>query len=310
MNHTPHTTSELDQPIRIGIIGSGQVAAGLAHLTASTGCAVTLLADEQAAETTRGLVMAELAQRLAHGQVREADVPKTLDRIRFTAHFADLADSQFVFDLRLVPQNLTEETLHRIVELDAVIGGPDATILIDPGTHGVSDLAAVAARPERILGVRLLAPALTMPLMELIPGPQTDPEVVVKAATLATAVLEKHVISSMNHSLFRDDARPVPYVLSAIQLAESRLSSAEDVDAAQIPGCTKPLGPLEFADLLGLDVLKDILERLHRTGAGAAVHVPESLHRLVDRGHLGRKTGRGYHRYPPPQHDLLVLPAG
>ncbi len=268
-------TASSDAPITIAVVGDSTLADGLVALCRGLGCDVLALATVPA-----------------------------------SAGENPLADRQVVFDL-----TPAESAVHlgsaraRIASLESLLSDPDATLLVQASAVPLSDLVADAARPERILGVRLLTPVGVLPLMELVSAPVTSAKCAFKAGAFLTAVLGKHLIRSEETPLFVEDAMPIPYVVAAIRLAESRLADRDDVDAAHIPGCTREIGPLEFADLIGLDVLHEVLERLQVHDPSGDLHPPESLVRHLDRGELGRRTGRGFFRYPREGHDFTVLPS-
>lgn len=293
----------------VAILGTGPISTGLAHLAAQRGCSVVVIGRRENLETSRGLLMAELAHHLKAGRVGEQSVAARLDAITFSPDEDAVKGQDFVFDLRPVARRTPQPALERVAHLERLLEDPEATLLVDPGRMSLPDLAESTVNPERVVGVRFLAPVTALALMELITTRRSDPDVVARSAAFLTDVLGKNVLHSADEALFADNALPIPYVVSAIRLSESRLSNTDDIDAAHIPGCRRPIGPLEFADLIGLDTLRDLVEALHAEDPGAQLHLPESLVRLIDRGHLGRKSGRGFFRYPTATQGIDILHA-
>ena len=173
---------------------------------------------------------------------------------------------------------------------------PDALLASNTSTMSVTRLAGACARPERVVGMHFFNPAHRMPLVEVIHGSLTAWPAVEDAVTLARRLGKEPVV-----------VRDVPgFVTSrlglllgneAMRLVEERVASADDVDKAMRLGYRHPMGPLELADLVGLDARLNNVRSMFEQVGNEQYRPPAILEQLVADGHLGRKTGRGFYRY-------------
>jgi 3-hydroxybutyryl-CoA dehydrogenase len=136
-------------------------------------------------------------------------------------------------------------------------------------------------------------------LVELVPSLLTSDETAERVEKFAVEVLGKHVIHSKDRAGFIVNALLIPYILSAIRMAESGFALPEDIDAGMVRGCKHPMGPLALADLIGLDTTMAVAESLYKEFKEPLYAPPPLLSRMVEAGVLGRKTGRGFFEYPP-----------
>jgi 3-hydroxybutyryl-CoA dehydrogenase len=161
------------------------------------------------------------------------------------------------------------------------------------------DTLAAAVAPERrgaFVGMHFFSPVPVMPLVELVRGTDTTDET---AATIRelSADLGKHVIVSADRPGFIVNRMLMPFLAEAMRALEEGVGSAEDIDAGAKVGLNHPMGPLALADFIGLDVCKGIMEVLHEGFGEERFAPPRVLVDLVAAGHLGQKTGRGFHEY-------------
>jgi 3-hydroxybutyryl-CoA dehydrogenase len=153
-------------------------------------------------------------------------------------------------------------------------------------------------RPEKVIGVHFFNPVPVLPLVELVPSLLTAPVVVEQAEAFAHGTLHKHVIRSQDRAGFVVNALLIPYVLSAIRMLESGFATAEDIDTGMVQGCAHPMGPLALADLIGTDTVMAVAVSMYEEFKEPLYAPPPMLLRMVEAGLLGRKSGRGFHRYP------------
>lgn len=286
-----------DHP-QVGIIGTNALAVGLIEICARSGCDVLVVDSPEALERDKVAVEHALAFALEARRSTPTENEAALSRIRYTSDEPLIADRSLVFDTTPVYPRDPAPTVSRVARLDRLMERPEAVLVITASDLPLSQAIAETAHPWRVLAARLLAPVETLTLMELVTAPATRPQIAFRVGAFITAVLGKNLIHSHETPFFAEDAMPVPYVLSAIRMSESTFTTVDEVDAAALPGCNQPIGPLEFADILGLDVLVAVVEALYREYPQAMYELPESLVERVRKGHLGRKAGRGFFRYP------------
>ena len=136
-----------------------------------------------------------------------------------------------------------------------------------------------------------------LPLVELVSSLVTSAATTERAAAFASDVLGKRVIRSQDRAGFIVNALLIPYLLSAIRMLESGFATAEDIDTGMVQGCAHPMGPLALADLIGLDTTMAVAGSLYEEFKEPLYAAPPLLSRMVEAGLLGRKSGRGFHRY-------------
>ena len=180
-------------------------------------------------------------------------------------------------------------------ELCAVLT-PEAVIATNTSSISITRLAAATARSERFLGLHFMNPVPVMPLIELIYGLHTLPEVRTRAGEFCTA-LGKTAVVSADSPGFVVNRVLLPMINEAINLVYEGVASPADVDAAMKLGAGQPMGPLQLADFIGLDTCLAILRVLHAE-LGDKYRPCPLLVRYVDAGSLGRKSGQGFYPYP------------
>jgi 3-hydroxybutyryl-CoA dehydrogenase len=279
---------------RVGVIGSGTMGAGIAELCATRGLSVTLaVSRESSLEAAPRRIAASLGRRVEKGRITSADRAAVLARISVTADLAVLGDRQLVIEA--VPEDKALKTA-LFTRLDHLL--PGGTILASTTSAiSVTQLAAAAGRPERVIGVHFFNPVLALPLVELVPTMLTTADVTARVAEFVTTGLGKQPIPVADRSGFVVNALLVPYLLAAIRMVESGGCSAETVDRAMELGCAHPMGPLKLSDLIGLDVVVAIANALYEEFKQPLYAPPPVLLRMVESGFLGKKSGRGFYAY-------------
>jgi 3-hydroxybutyryl-CoA dehydrogenase len=182
--------------------------------------------------------------------------------------------------------------LDRIARPDAVFGSNTSSISIDRLAAAVGE-----ERRPRFVGVHFFSPVPVMPLIELIRGSATDDATEAAIRELATE-LGKQVIVSADRPGFLVNRILMPLLGEAMRTFEEGTGTAEDIDAGARVGLNHPMGPLELADFIGLDVVLGIMRVLNEGFEQPQFEPPAVLERLVAEGNLGQKTGRGFHTYP------------
>ena len=281
---------------RVFVAGAGLMGHGIAQVHAALGKRVVLYEpDLGRAQAGRERIAGNLDRAVKKGRLTMVERDATLDRIEATADVEAVASADLVVEA--VFEDLAVKTgLWR--DLD---GRAPATAIFATNTSSIAiHRLAEAVRPERrarFIGMHFFSPVPVMPLVELIPGASTADETV-EAVRELSAELGKQVIVSADAPGFIVNRILMPFLAEAMRAYEQGVGSADDIDAGARVGLNHPMGPLELADFIGLDVCLGIM-RVLEDGLGLEhVRPPRVLTELVEAGHLGQKTGRGFYSYP------------
>ena len=191
-----------------------------------------------------------------------------------------------------------DEALKRDVfgRLDQIL--PDAQFLAsNTSSVPIMKLGAETSHPGRVIGLHFFNPVPVLPLVEVVRSIMTSEDTLERATSFAEETLGKITIHSQDRAGFVVNALLIPYLLSAIRMYESGFASKEDIDEGMMKGCAHPMGPLQLADLIGLDTLLAVSESLYEEFRDSASVAPALLNRMVEAGLLGRKSGRGFYDY-------------
>ena len=158
-------------------------------------------------------------------------------------------------------------------------------------------IAAATKNPSRVLGLHFFNPVPVLPLVELISTLVTSSGALERVEEFAGKILGKQVVRCGDRSGFVVNALLVPYLLAAIRMVESGFATIEDVDKAVVAGLSHPMGPLRLSDLVGLDTLKLIADKMYEEFKEPLYGPPPLLLRMVEAGQLGKKSGKGFYDY-------------
>ncbi|MGW1495842.1 3-hydroxybutyryl-CoA dehydrogenase [Streptomyces sp. NBC_00191] len=280
---------------RVGVVGGGQMGAGIAEVCARAGLeTVVCEADATAARGARQRVAISLERAVQRGKLDRIAAEDALGRLVFTGSLDDLADRQLVVEA--VIEN-TDAKTEIFTALDKIVEDPAAILATNTSSIPVMRLGMATHRADRVLGLHFFNPVPVLPLVELVASLHTAPETVTAIEEFTRDTLGKTAIHSQDRAGFVVNALLIPYLLSAIRMAESGFATATDVDSGMELGCAHPMGPLKLADLIGLDTVASIAESLYEEFKEPLYAPPPLLQRMVEAGLLGRKTGRGFHTY-------------
>ncbi|OZD72551.1 3-hydroxybutyryl-CoA dehydrogenase [Rhodococcus sp. 05-340-1] len=280
---------------RVGIVGAGQMGAGIAEVCARAH--VDVLVYEQTRELTsagRTRILKSLDRGVSSGKITEREREHAAARLRFTSDLADFRDRQLVVEAVLEDEKIKADIF---AELDSVVTDPDAVIASNTSSIPIVSLGAATTAPGRVVGLHFFNPVPVLPLVELVTTDLTSPAVADRAERFAGDVLGKQVVRSADRSGFVVNALLVPYLLSAIRMVESGFATKEDVDKATVLGLAHPMGPLALADLVGLDTVKAIADSMYSEFEEPLFLAPPLLLRMVESGRVGKKAGAGFYRY-------------
>ncbi|MFT4085653.1 MAG: 3-hydroxybutyryl-CoA dehydrogenase [Gordonia sp. (in: high G+C Gram-positive bacteria)] len=280
---------------RVGVVGAGQMGGGIAEVCARAG--VDVLVHEATRERLaagRGRILSSLDRGVSSGKLTQRERDQATWRLRFTSDLDEFADRQLVIEAVAEDEDLKTAIF---AELDAVLTDPDAVLATNTSSIPIMKLGMATADAGRVIGLHFFNPVPVLPLVELVTTLDTRPAIGERAEAFAHDVLGKQVVRSSDRSGFVVNALLVPYLLSSVRMVESGFATVEDVDKAMVLGCAHPMGPLKLADLVGLDTVKAIADKMYDEFKEPLYSPPPLLLRMVEAGRLGKKAGRGFYRY-------------
>jgi 3-hydroxybutyryl-CoA dehydrogenase len=278
------------------VAGAGLMGHGIAQVLAATGRTVALYEPELSrAEAGRERIAGNLGRAVDKGRLTATEQVAIVERIRPTADLADAADAELVieavFEDAAVKTGLWAE-IDRVAPSSAIFASNTSSISIDLLAAAVNE-----ARRPQFVGMHFFSPVPVMPLIEMIRGSATSDETDAAVRRLA-ADMGKQVIVSADRPGFIVNRILMPFLVEAMRALEAGVGTAEDIDTGARIGLNHPMGPLELADFVGLDVCLGIMNVLHEGLDEPQFEPPRVLVELVEAGHLGQKTKQGFYRYP------------
>jgi 3-hydroxybutyryl-CoA dehydrogenase len=278
---------------RVGVVGCGLMGHGVAQICAQAGWDVVVReADQGALDKGIAKIEKQLGRAVEKGKLEQADADAIRGRISPTLAYEDLADCDLVIEA--ITEDL-DAKLEMWRELDSIVQD-GAYFATNTSSLPVAEQAAATGRPGRFIGLHFFNPAQVMPLLEVVRAEGSDDD----AVELGFAVgekLGKTTVAAGDNRGFIVNRLLVPYMLDAIRAHEQGVGSVQDIDTGMMAGASHPMGPLTLADFVGLDTLASIASVMHEAYGEDRFAAPETLTRLVEAGHYGRKSGRGFYDY-------------
>jgi 3-hydroxybutyryl-CoA dehydrogenase len=278
---------------KIGVVGAGTMGAGVAQVFAAAGYPVRLR-DIAEAPLGRGMgaIKKSLERLVGRGKLTPQDRDATLERIAPTTKIEDLADCDVVVEAVLERFDLKKEV---IGQLDALCRA-DAILATNTSSISVTRIASTSKIPGRVIGMHYFNPVPMMQLVEIIRALQTTDETCNKIIALTEAIGKKARMTKDSYGFIVNRVL-IPMINEAINCVHEGLASPEDVDQMMKLGANHPMGPLSLADLIGLDIVLDIMESLYNGFEDSKYRPSPLLKQMCDAGYLGRKTGKGFFAY-------------
>jgi 3-hydroxybutyryl-CoA dehydrogenase len=281
---------------RVGIVGSGLMGSGIAQVAAFSGCDVTLVdLDQERVDRAIAGIRGRLDREAERGRITPGAAEDAASRLHGAGDMDSLASlrtANVVIEAVLEDLDVKTRVFRRLGEIAA----HDALLASNTSSLPLADLAAASGRPERVIGMHFFNPPWALKLVEIVSTPSTTDETVQDALNLCER-MGRVPVQVKDTPGFIANRLLVPFIFDAIDLLDSGVATAEDVDMACKVGLNHAMGPLATADLIGLDTLKLIAESMFEEYGEPRFKAPTLLRRLVSLGHLGRKTGRGFFRY-------------
>ena len=281
---------------RVGVIGAGQMGAGIAHVAALAGKDV-VLADVSAAYVEKGIagIRKNLGRQVEKGKVAAEAAEAALARITAAGDVAAFADADLVVEAIVEDEAVKRDLFAR---LDA-LAKPGAILASNTSSISITRLAAATKRPADVIGMHFMNPVPVMQLVEVIRGIATS-DATSEAVVAAAKEMGKVPVECRDFPGFVSNRVLMPMINEAVFAVFEGVATPDAVDTIMKLGMNHPMGPLTLADFIGLDTCVAILKVLHR-GLGDDKYRPcPLLVQMVDAGWVGKKAGRGFYRYAGP----------
>ena len=277
----------------VGVIGAGQMGAGIAHVVALNGYDVAIydVASERL-EACRQNIVKNLARQVSKEHIDQGAMDKALGHISLAQDLQTIGQC----DLAIEAATENEEVKKSIFRALTPLLKTDAILASNTSSISITRLASVTDRPERFIGLHFMNPVPIMKLVEIINGIATNQETYETAVTFATS-LGKTTAMAEDFPAFIVNRVLAPMINEAIYTLYEGVGTVDAIDIAMRLGANHPMGPLELGDFIGLDTVLSIMNVLHEGLADSKYRPCPLLVKYVEAGWLGRKAGRGFYDY-------------
>jgi len=278
---------------RIGVVGAGTMGRGIAEVAALHGLQVDAVEVNAAQrESAQTQIRNSLEKGIKRGKLSIAGPDEVLTRITWHDSLDALQHSEFVIEAVSENEQIKFDVfrnLDRLCPAEAILASNTSSI-------SITRLAALTGRPEKVVGMHFFNPVPLMPPVEIVRGLQTSEDTIATTRTLAER-MQKQALVVQDSPGFVVNRVLMPLINEAVFALQEGVGDAATIDALMKLGCNHPMGPLELADLIGLDVCLSILRVLHDELGDPKFRPCPLLVRMVDAGRLGRKSQRGFYTY-------------
>src|SRR5574341_292631 len=276
----------------IGVIGAGTMGGGIAQVAAQTGFKV-VLEDVKEEYVSAGFtkIKERLEKRVAEGKLESKEKDRILSNIKTSASLEDCRDSDLIIEAVIEKEDIKKQIFKKLDDLC-----PEKTLFTtNTSSISITRLAQVTKRQERFAGMHFMNPAFIMKLVEVVQGLRTSQETGSIINDVAKKMGKIAVVVN-DYPGFVSNRVIMPMINDAIYCLQEGVASRENIDTVMKLGANHPMGPLELADFIGLDICLAILEVLHAE-LGEKYRPCPVLRKMVAAGKLGRKSGEGFSEY-------------
>ena len=277
----------------IGIIGVGTMGNGIAHVSALSGFN-TFILDLNKNSLKRGLETIEgnLQRQVKKEKISQSEMDSALGKIISITDYDDLSVCDVIIEAATENQSVKEKIF---TSMDSVCK-TDAILATNTSSISITAIAEVTSRPEKVIGMHFMNPVPIMKLVEVVRGKKTDDDTTNKVIEISKE-MGKSPVECNDSPGFVTNRILMPMINEAVYCLMEGVGTKEAIDKIMQLGMSHPMGPLTLADLIGLDVCRDILQVLHRD-LGDDKYAPcPLLEKMVHKNRLGRKTGQGFYQY-------------
>jgi 3-hydroxybutyryl-CoA dehydrogenase len=286
----PERTAGAPRLAKVGVVGSGTMAAGIIEVFAKAGYeVVSVTRGTEKSTRLSDALKASLTKAVVRGKLSDEELVGAMGRVTWSAVLDDLADADLVVEAVVEELGVKRAVFANLDE----ICKPGTVLATTTSSLPVVDIAMATQRPHDVVGLHFFNPAPVMGLVEIVRTIRSSPETVALAGEVV-ASLGKTGVRCTDRSGFIVNALLFPYLNDAVKMLEASYSTADDIDFAMKLGCGYPMGPFELLDVVGLDVALAIERELYLELRDPGYAPAPLLEHLVTAGYLGRKVGRGF----------------
>lgn len=278
--------------MKIGVIGAGTMGAGIAEVASKKYDVVVRDIKDEFIEKGKSIITKSFEKSVAKERITEEEKNEYLGRLTFTTDVNDLKDCDLIVEAASENPEIKKSIFKELDELCK----EDTILASNTSSISITEIAAATNRPDKVIGMHFFNPATIMKLVEIIKGLTTSDETVNKVKEI-TEEIGKTPVEVKEAPGFVVNRILIPMINEGIFVLQEGLATPEDIDTAMKLGANHPMGPLELADLIGLDIILSVMDYFKDTFANDKYAVPVLLRQKVAAGELGRKTGKGFYDY-------------
>lgn len=288
---------------QISVIGAGTMGNGIAHVFAQHGFKVALVdREEDSLSNAKKTIEKNLHRQAQKSLIETAHIPAILNQI---STFTDLPEGLKDSDLVIEAISEDKEAKLRIFKEIDKLSAPETILASNTSSISISSLASQTSKPDRVIGMHFMNPVPLMTLVEVIQGANTSKECL-KTIVQLTEQIEKEAVVAKDYPGFIANRILMPMINEAIETLFQGIGDVAGIDAIMKGGMRHPMGPLQLADFIGLDVCLSILNVMYEGFKNPKYAPSPLLVNLVTAGHLGIKSGRGFYDYSDAKNPIPV----